>query len=215
MYVSLNSRYSIEIRRTASPNPHFPDRDVQLMSITNTKDYLGFTRTMPKGLKSTSSIVSISSQTVEAGANTYTQSQVSLDLSPLDNEVFVVVAIDLNPSFPDALATVDTATQACISTTSRATMGFIEDDNVLASASGAIRAAGFVDGGVGFQQSALETPPATLDYIGIIATNDFFLSVQGTGNLVAKTVGARVWGYRARADASIYAALVQSEVLSA
>ena len=83
---------------------------------------------MPKGLKATSSVVAISAQVIEAGANTYTQEEVSLDLSPLDNEVFVVVAVDLNPSFPDALAGVDTATQACISTTSRTTMGFIEDN---------------------------------------------------------------------------------------
>lgn len=169
---------------------------------------------MPKGLKATSSVVAISAQVIEAGPNTYTQEEISLDLSPLDNEVFVVVAVDLNPSFPDALAGVDTATQTCISTTSRATMGFIEDNNVLSSGSSAIRAAGFVDGGVGFMQQALETPPATLEYIGIIATNNFFLSIQGTGNLVGKTGGARVWGYRARADAAIYSALVQSEVLS-
>jgi len=37
----------------------------------------------------------------------------------------------------------------------------------------------------------------------------------GTNNLAAKDVSGRVWGYRARADASTYAALVQSEVLSA
>ena len=170
---------------------------------------------MPKGLKSTSSIVSISASTTESAANTYTQSQISLDLSPLDNEVFVVVAVDINPQFPDAVAATDTSTQACVSTTSRATMGFIENDNVLASASCAIRAAGFPGSGVGFTQTSLETPPAMLEYIGIIATNDFFLSVQGGNNNAAKAVGARVWGYRARADASIYAALVQSEVLSA
>ena len=170
---------------------------------------------MPKGLKETSSIVSISASTLESAANTYTQSQISLDLSPLDNEVFVVVAVDINPEFPDGTAGADTATQACVSTTSRTTMGFIQDDNVLASSSVAIRAAGYVDSGVGFTQTSLETPPANLDYIGIIATNDFFLSVQGTANGGAKRVGARVWGYRARADASIYAALVQSEVLSA
>lgn len=171
---------------------------------------------MPKGLKSTSSIVSISASTTESAANTFTQSQISLDLSPLDNEVFVVVAIDLNPQFPDAVTATDTSTQACLSTTSRTTMGFIENDNVLASASAAIRAAGLgPTGGVGFTQTSLETPPAMLEYIGIIATNDFFLSVVGGNNAGAKAVGARVWGYRARADASIYAALVQSEVLSA
>jgi len=185
------------------------------MSNITTKDYLGFTRTMPKGLKTTSSVVSISSRVVETAANTYTEQQVSLDLSPLDNEVFVVVAIDLNPQYPEAIAATDTATQAALSTTSRATMGGISDDNVLASASTAIKAAGYPGSGVGFAQSSLETPPANLDYIGIIATNDFFLSVEGSGNLATKACGARVWGYRARADASIYAALVQSEVLSA
>ena len=170
---------------------------------------------MPKGLKSTSSIVSVSSRVQETAANTYTQEQISLDLDPLNNEVFVVVACDLNPQFPDAITALDTAVQACVSTTSRTAMGFIEDSNVIASSSTAIRAAGFADGGVGFTQQALETPPATLDYIGIIATNDFFLSVEGTGNLGSKAVGCRLWGYRARADAAIYAALVQSEVLSA
>lgn len=170
---------------------------------------------MPQGLKQTSSIVAISASTTETAANTFTQSQISLDLSPLDNEVFVVVAIDLNPQFPDATAGTDTSTQACLSTTSRTTMGFIENSNVLASASTAIRAAGFVDGGVGFTQSSLETPPADLTYIGIIATNDFFLSIQGGANGGAKSVGARVWGYRARADANVFSALVQSEVLSA
>lgn len=170
---------------------------------------------MPKGLKETSGIVAISSRTDESAANTFTQSQIDLNLDPLSNEVFVVVAIDLNPSFPDARAATNTATQACLSVTSRTTMGFIEDNNVLASASTAIRAKNFTDGGVGFTQQSLETPPATLEYIGIIATNDMFLSVQGNDNLVQKAVGCRVWGYRAKADAAIYAALVQSEVLSA
>lgn len=171
----------------------------------------------PKGLKQTSSIVNISARVQETGAAVYTEEQVSLDLDPLNREVFVVLAVDLNPQFPDAIAQTDTSVQACVSTTSRATMGFIEDSNVLSSASVAIRAAGLAAGaaGVGFAQQALETPPATLPYIGIIATNDFFLAVEGDGNTAAKACGVRVWGYRAIATADIYAALVQSEVLSA
>ena len=169
---------------------------------------------MPAGLKQTSSIVAISESVTESAPNTYTQQQVSLDLSPLDNEVFVVLAIDLNPQFPDAIAAVDTSVQAAVSTTSRADMGFIEDNNVLASSSTAIRAAGFVDGGVGFSQSALETPPATLEYIGIIATNDFFVQIRGINNAAAKACSGKLYGYRAVASADIYAALVQSEVLS-
>lgn len=197
--------------------PHSPRRQSRCSRtvLVNIIDLLPIITGMPRGLKETSGIVAISSRTDESAANTYTQSQIDLSLDPLNNEVFVVVAIDLNPSFPDANTGADSATQACLSVTSRTTMGFIEDNNVLASASTAIRAKGFGDGGVGFTQQSLETPPANLEYIGIVATNDLFLSIQGTANDVAKAVGCRVWGYRAKADAAIYAALVQSEVLSA
>ncbi|AXH78525.1 MAG: hypothetical protein [Circular genetic element sp.] len=170
---------------------------------------------MPRGLKETSGIVAISARAEESAPNTFTQESIDLNLDPLNNEVFVVVAVDLNPSFPDAEPSTDTASQACLSVTSRTTMGFIEDNNVLASASTAIRAKGYSDSGVGFTQQSLETPPSNLEYIGIIATNDMFLSIEGLNNVAVKAVGCRVWGYRAKADAAIYAALVQSEVLSA
>jgi len=68
---------------------------------------------------------------------------------------------------------------------------------------------------VSFSEAALETPPATLEYIGIIATNDFFLGVQAENCLSPKTCTGKLYGYRAVASADIYAALVQSEVLSA
>jgi hypothetical protein len=60
-----------------------------------------------------------------------------------------------------------------------------------------------------------ETPPATLEYIGIIATNDFFIQVRGANNTGIKGMDGKLYGYRAVASADIYAALVQSEVLSA
>ena len=169
---------------------------------------------MPKGLKTTSDVVAISARVTESAANTYTQEQISLDLNPLDNEVFVVVAIDLNAGAPDAIAGVDTETNGCLSFASRTSMGFMSDNNVLATDQTSIRAAGFADGGVGFQFTSLDTPPAALDYVGIIAVSDFFIAVQGTNNAVPKGMSARMWGYRARADASVYAALVQSQVLS-
>jgi len=39
--------------------------------------------------------------------------------------------------------------------------------------------------------------------------------MKGLANVAAKSASGRLWGYRAKADASTYAALVQSEVLSA
>ena len=62
---------------------------------------------------------------------------------------------------------------------------------------------------------ASDTPASNLDYIAIVATNDFFLNIEGTNNTGPKGANARMYGYRARADAAIYAALVQSEALSA
>lgn len=166
-------------------------------------------------LKRTSQTVSIGFNVAESAANTFTQESVDLNLSPLDNEVFVVQSINLDPYFPDAVAATDTSVNAALTSTSQTAVGSLADANTLSKATTFIAASGFADSGVGFQQQAIETPPANLDYIGIIATSDFFVQVKGTGNAVAKGVSGKLYGYRARADAATYAALVQSEVLSA
>jgi hypothetical protein len=170
---------------------------------------------MAKGLKQSSSVVSIGFGTTETGPNTFTQASVDLNLSPLDREVFVVLAVNLDVEFPDAIAATDTRVSGSLTTTSQTAMPTLSNANCLATIREAIRAGGFVDGGVGFTTAALESPPSTLEYIGIIATNDFFLQVEGNANAGPKTLSGKLYGYRAVATADIYAALVQSEVLSA
>ena len=170
---------------------------------------------MPKGLKQTSSVVSIGFAATETAPNTFAQSQVDLNLSALDREVFVVLAINLDPASPDAVAATDTSVQSSLTTTSQTAVVGLDNTNCLAHATNIIRAAGFVDGGAPFQAMGIETPPATLEYIGIIATNDFFVQVNGVNNAATKAVRGKLYGYRAEASADIYAALVQSEVLSA
>jgi hypothetical protein len=169
---------------------------------------------MPKGLKQTSSLIEISFELTESAPNTFTQERVDLQLNPLDNEVFIVYAANLDPFNPDAIAATDTAVLASVTSTSQTQPANLSVSNCIATATKGIRAAGFVDGGVAFENTAGETPPTTLEYVGIIATNDFFVQVQGVANLAAKAVAGRLYGVRAKADASIYAALVQSEVLS-
>jgi len=168
---------------------------------------------MPKGLKQTSSVVSIGFSLAESAANTFTQSNVDLNLSPLDNEVFVVLAVNLDLSAPEYISGQNTQTRAGLTSTSQTAIPSLADANCLARASEKIQTDAV--GGAAFATQALETPPATLEYIGIIATNDFFIQVQGTNNTAAKGVSGKMYGYRATADASTYAALVQSEVLSA
>jgi hypothetical protein len=170
---------------------------------------------MPAGLKQTSSVVAIGFEVVETAANTFTQSSVDLNLSPLDREVFVVLAVNLDAQFPDALAGTNTLFEGSLTTTSQTDTVGLDESNCISVITQAIRGAGYADNGVGFTSQALETPPSTLEYIGIIATNDFFIQCKGVNNLVAKGIKGKMYGYRARADASIYSALVQSEVLSA
>ena len=165
-------------------------------------------------LKKTSETIIIGARVVESAANTFTQASVDLQLNPLDNEVFVVMAVNLDAQAPDALAATDTSVRFAMTTTSQTAMPNLASSNCLALASREIRAAGFVDGGVGFEQSSMETPPAELDYIGIIATNDFFIQIEGSQNAAPKIGNVKVYGARFKADAATYAALVQSEVLS-
>ena len=170
---------------------------------------------MPAGLKQSSSTVAIGFKTTESAANTFAQSSVDLNLSPLDREVFVVTAINLDPIAPDAIAGTNTQTHTSLTTTSQTAVVNLNDSNCLATANLDIRAAGMIDSEIGFTRNGMETPPATLDYIGIIATNDFFVQIKGSGNGAAKSVFGKLYGYRAVASADVYAALVQSEVLSA
>jgi len=168
---------------------------------------------MPKGLKETSSVVAIGFNTTESAANTFTQVAIDLNLDPLNREVFVVMAIDLDPSEPDFIAGTNSAVNVALTTTSQTTIQSLSNSNCLAVAKLAIRSVGAA--GVSFQRQANESPSSLLEYLGIIATNDFFCGIQGTNNAGVRNVSGKLYGYRARADASIYSALVQSEVLSA
>ena len=99
-----------------------------------------------------------------------------------------------------------------LSTTQRTSPGGLADSNVLAASRQVIQ--NQTTNAVYTEFKSDSTPTGMLEYIGIIATNDFYLNIAGANNANIKSLQARVYGVRARADASVYAALVQSEVLS-
>jgi len=168
---------------------------------------------MPQGLKGTSAIVQIGSEVIETAANTFTSQKIDLQLNPLDQEVFVVLAVNLDVGAPDLVPGAVTRTNFSLSSTQRTSVGSLSDSNVIAHKRTQIQsAAGEV---VIDEHIAGETPAASLDYVYIIATNDFFLNIEGTLNANVKSGISRVYGYRAKASASVYAALVNSELLSA
>lgn len=169
---------------------------------------------MPKGLKPTSGVIVISSNVSESAANTFTTSKVDLQLNVLDREVFVVSAIDLDVFAPENITNQRTRSDFTVSTTQRTTVGGLESSNVLAHKFMQIQNVADTCA-VLSEYSSGDTPHAQLEYIGIIATNDFYLNIKGTANTAAIGGNCRIWGYRAQADAATFAALTQSELLSA
>ena len=168
---------------------------------------------MAEGLKQTSSIIAVGFQVTETGANTFTQGITDLNLSPLDQEVFVCLSVNLDITSPECITATNTSRVGSITSTSQTAVQNLSNSNCLAAAGKACQ--GNADGGNVSFQTALETPPANLPYIGIIATNDFYVQVKGANNVAAGYMSGKIYGYRARATAAIYAALVQSEALSA
>jgi len=164
-------------------------------------------------LKRTSEPFIISTSITESAANTFTQAQISVNLNPLDQEVLLVLAADIDAFAPDVVTGLNSAQTVSISTTSRTAVGGIGDSNVVASQRIDVKTDG-VDH-VAFDR-LLNAGPASsyIDYISILATNNFFVQTQGVNNTAAKGGSTRLWVVRAKADSATYAALVNSELLS-
>jgi len=175
---------------------------------------LGDVMAVPKGLKTTSSPLQISASVTEAIANTFAFTEIPLTLNVLDNEVFVVTQLNIDVDAPDAAVGATTGCNASLSSTARVTAGTIANSNNLGTANRTI--VGLL-GLTGYAFDREDPLFATMseDYLGIVATNNMFLNVEGFGNGNVKSARVRVYGYRATASSSTYAALVQSELLSA
>lgn len=186
---------------------------------------------MPRGLKQSSSQIQISQEsqiTTDALAPQFLSKRVDLQLNPLDNEVFVLTGlkIDFNDATPIwyglGVGNFQRYQRCSISTTEQTTFAGIESPSVLGAGNLSYFIRNTTVAGEGdlytvVDNNAMDSPPASMDYIGIIATNDFFVNYavdDGFESGQALNVSVRLFGYRATADSSTYAALVQSELLS-
>jgi hypothetical protein len=168
---------------------------------------------MPAGLKQSSSLIMIGASATETAPGVFTSARVDLQLNPLDNEVFVVQAIDLDGKTPDLIAATRTQNKLSVSTTARTSVGSIANSNVMAQMATIVEEG--ATGAILNDKHAGEVPATVLDYVAIIATNDFFVNIQGVNNVSSMSGNVRLYGYRATASSAIYAALVQSELLTA
>ena len=180
---------------------------------------------MPKGLKETSSPITVSFRVSESAANTFTTDRVDLQLNALDNEVFVVTGCKLDVEAPEFLMGGGAGRFAVFASVSKqditnATYRDLSNPSVIATSNIQItkdvqlQASGDNMGAaVLYAENDIDTPQA-MEYLDVIATPDFFVNINGLNQSSGKSVEGKLYGYRARADAATYAALVQSELLS-
>lgn len=182
---------------------------------------------MPKGLKETSSQIVVSFDLAETGPNTFTTQRIDLQLNALDNEVFVVTGVKFDMEAPDLVIPGGAGTARSANFVSLSKQDITQASNRSLGnpsifATGSIQTIGaFVDVPAGYIAATAVTTiedgsdtPSQLEYLDIIATPDFHVNINGAGNASGMAVDGKLYGYRARADASTYAALVQSELLS-
>lgn len=158
----------------------------------------------------TSSLVSMGGIVTTAAANTYTEIEVQLPLSSLDQEVFVVTDIEFTLGAPEAIAATDTLSQCQVTTSTQTGMLAINSPAVVGKKLIAIKqgVAVIEESNPGDSYST----GTSSDYISIIATPNYFISVEGANNVANTTAACRVRGFRAKAQAAAYAALVTEEL---
>jgi len=177
---------------------------------------------MPKGLKQTSSQLVVSFGLTESGPNSITDERIDLQLNALDNEVFVVTGVKLDLEAPSCLVGATPARYknqvALTKQNPNQVLMDLSQSTCFATSSIQIFTIADANTGVSFISTVMENDtdaPTNVEYLDIIATPDFYVQIQGTGQTDEMSVSGKLYGYRAKADASTYAGLVQSELLSA
>ena len=166
-------------------------------------------------IKPTSEVIIISGTIDESAANTTTTKEFDLQLNPLDNEAFMVLGVQSDLAYPDAVDAINTGVGFSLSTTSRNSLGNLSSTNVFHVHNMGIRGSGGTTDGAAFDQVGPDSPQAmNLDYICLIATDQFYAQIAGQGNTAAKSADFKIYGRRVKLDSAQYAALVQSELLS-
>ena len=166
--------------------------------------------------KNISNMFTVGAAITEAAPATFTTEQIDLNVDPLSQECIIILGADMDVQGLSYISGVNTAVAVSLSTVARTAVGNISDNDVLCVKRIAARTDAI--SGVGFESMNPDTPVANgnLDYIGLMVTDNAHLNIEGNANnLIAGTAQVRLYCVRARVkDSGVYAALVQSELLS-
>jgi len=156
--------------------------------------------------------VAIGGSVTESAANTFTEAVISIPLSPVDKQGFVIQECYLMSSEPTSVAGLITTTQLRVSKTSQTALINIDDPMLVNSTQKFVN---FSGASTDTSQTDLLSGPTSegqRDYITILATTNAFISIQGTNNTVPMTGQVRIVGYFAELSSDQYNALVLDEL---
>jgi hypothetical protein len=143
--------------------------------------------------------------------------EVTLPLSSLDREIFVVTDIMFQSESIPANPGINQLSEmrASVNKTDQGIL-FINDPNCVGSMLARVES-NAVDNQVATQSAepSQATTGSNRDFVSIIATPNFVLSGSWTttaGGAANRGVFVRVTGFRAQADSSVYAALIAEEI---
>lgn len=160
--------------------------------------------------KYTSEQFEIRATVTETAANTFTQEEIQINLDSLNREILIIMSVDLDTGDPFLVDGTNTAVTASLTKTSQTDTVPISNPSCIAHVVKSCRVSATPGSGVSFaaHYPVLEH---TGDYHSILATDNAFIGVEGTGNPSARRADVLIKARRARADADTYAALVTSE----
>ena len=174
-------------------------------------------------LKKTSESITINTTVRETDLNTFTVGVVDLALDALSNEVFVITGVELSPQPIISIngGAESTQTRSAYLYTQNRTNASLNTGQLVAwkrttLTMEVVAAAGSNTAVLHYSETGNDSGDFRGEWLAICATPDLYLCVKSDGAIGTDRceVAATIYGYRAKADAATYAALVQSELLS-
>ena len=170
---------------------------------------------MAKAYTVTSDPFYVNGSLTESAPSTYTQTEISLPLDSLNREGIIVHAIYYSGEEPERVPNALSQIRMQVTTTSKTQIVGANDANLLS------RQEKYVMGGAAefsgphmIDVIASNEPYQVADNLGLVATDNLFLAIQGTNQAAAKSCQFRAVCSRIKLSADAYAALVTNELSS-
>lgn len=171
---------------------------------------------MAKAYQVTSDPFYINASITESAADTYTEVQIASPLDSLNREGLIVHAAYFSGQEPELLPNAISQVKIQVTSTSKTQIVGVNDANLIAAQQKTITGGAQEFGGLQIvDMVGGNNPYSTSDVLGIVATDDMFLGLEGVGGQTgAKQAQVRLVCSRIRLSADAYAALVTNELSS-